>query len=129
MAAEYNTRLARQNYMLNCQGCHLADGAGAQGAVPKLNGFVGNFLHVPGGREFIVQVPGVAGAPVTDQELADVMNWLLVNFSEAELPADFTPYTAAEVSTLRQSPVVDVKPVRARLLDAIEQRAGLAEAP
>ena len=120
-AATAAARKARQNYILNCQGCHLPDGSGAEGAVPRLNGFVGKFLRVPGGREFIVQVPGVAGAPISDAELAAVMNWLLAAFSNAELPPDFRPYTAAEVGDLRRSPLVDVKRARARLVKKMEK--------
>ena len=52
-----NTQRARVDYMLNCQGCHLPDGDGA-GDVPRMKNFVGNFLKVPGGRAFLVQVPG-----------------------------------------------------------------------
>ena len=29
---------AQVNYMLHCQGCHLADGAGMEGKVPALRG-------------------------------------------------------------------------------------------
>ena len=48
----------RVDYMLQCQGCHLADGAGSPGAVPDLRGSLGRFLAVPGGREYLVRVPG-----------------------------------------------------------------------
>ena len=68
LAGDSGTDLARQNYILNCQGCHLADGTGFRGKVPKMAGFVGYFLHVDGGREFIVQVPGAANAPISDGE-------------------------------------------------------------
>ena len=111
---------ARQNYILNCQGCHLPDGSGSKGAVPPLNDFVGNFLQVPGGREFIAQVPGVAGAPISDPELAAVINWMLQSFSPKQLPKNFQPYTAAEVGELRKSPIIDVKPARTRLIQKIE---------
>jgi hypothetical protein len=107
---------ARQNYMLFCQGCHLPDGAGAPGAVPRLNGFVGNFLHVPGGREFVVQVPGVAGSPLDDAELSDVLNWMLVEFSAAQLPARYAPYSAGEVGALRAEPMMNVKSTREALV-------------
>ena len=119
--------LARQHYILNCQGCHLHDGSGSEGAVPSLKDFVGNFLQVPGGREFIVQVPGVAGAPISDTELAGVMNWMLLNFSRRQLPDDFRPYTAAEVASLRQSPLLDVKRARARLIRKLERVTGIKE--
>ena len=49
---------AQADYMLNCQGCHLPDGQGFPARnVPPLNNHLGKFLHVDGGREFLVQVP------------------------------------------------------------------------
>ena len=87
----------RVNYMLNCMGCHFADGAGFQGSVPKLKDFAGKYLHVKGGREFLIQVPGVAQSALNDKDLADVMNWLLKEFSANELPEKFVPYSADEV--------------------------------
>jgi len=54
------------DYAVTCQGCHRADGAGTPGTVPALAGSVGKFLRVPGGREFLVRVPGVAQAPLDD---------------------------------------------------------------
>jgi hypothetical protein len=108
-------------YMLGCQGCHLEDGRGfPQRGVPALNGFVGNFLKVPGGREYIVQVPGAAQSELTDERLAEVLNWMLRTFSPAQLPADFKPYTAPEVGLLRKSPLVEVTPVRGELLRRLE---------
>jgi len=113
-------------YMLGCQGCHLDDGRGfPQRGVPALNGFVGNFLKVPGGREYLVRVPGVAQSELSDERLADVLNWMLRTFSSAQLPADFTPYTALEVGRLRKSPLVEVAPVRVELLRRLETVADL----
>ena len=122
-----NEILARQNYILNCQGCHLPDGSGSEGNVPKMNGFAGYFLHVPGGREFLVQVPGAAGAPISDQELADVMNWMLLNFSKNELPEPFVPYSAEEISKLRKEPLLDVHHRREELLARIKDKLGVTE--
>ena len=113
-------------YMLGCQGCHLEDGRGfPQRGVPALNGFVGNFLKVPGGREYLVRVPGAAQSELSDERLADVLNWMLRTFSPAQLPAHFTPYTAAEVGRLRKSPLVEVAPVRGELLRRLETVADL----
>lgn len=113
-------------YMLGCQGCHLEDGRGfPQRGVPALNGFVGNFLKVPGGREYLVRVPGAAQSELSDERLADVLNWMLRTFSPAQLPAHFTPYTAAEVGRLRKSPLAEVAPVRGDLLRRLETVADL----
>ena len=110
-------------YALNCQGCHRADGAGTPGSVPPLVGSVARFLAAPGGREYLVQVPGVAQAPLDDATLAAVMNWMLKRFDEAHLPADFVPYSGPEIGRLRGSPLTDVEGLRGRLLRAIEARS------
>lgn len=126
-AGERGERLAKQNYMLNCQGCHLPDGSGSPGNVPKLNDFVGYFLHVPGGREFIAQVPGAANAPISNEELAGVMNWMLLNFSANELPTPFQPYSADEIGELRKAPLVEVDQQRGELLTRIQDKLGVTE--
>ena len=127
VATGANEVLARQNYILNCQGCHLPDGSGSKGNVPKMNDFVGYFLHVPGGREFIVQVPGAASAPISDRELADVMNWMLLNFSRNELPEPFEPYSAEEIGKLREEPLIDILQRREELLTQIKDKLGVTE--
>jgi mono/diheme cytochrome c family protein len=108
-------------YALNCQGCHRADGAGTPNSVPPLAGSVARFLAVPGGREYLVQVPGVAQAPLDDATLAAVMNWMLARFDAAHLPRDFTPYGAEEIGRLRTKPLTDVEGLRRRLLAEIER--------
>jgi len=106
---------ARLNYILHCQGCHLADGAGTPAKVPALKQEVGRFLQVEGGREFLIQVPGTSQSALTDAEVADVLNWILENFSQEQLDADFVPYTKEEVARHRR-PLVNVSSVRAELV-------------
>jgi|TARA_B100000614_G_scaffold240394_1_gene240714 mono/diheme cytochrome c family protein len=118
-----NANRAQNNYMLNCQGCHQADGRGLEGSVPDMRSFVGRFLATAGGREFLVQVPGSANSPLSDAELAELLNWILLTMSHAELPADFQRYSADEVSTLRGQPLIDVDARRAELVLAIEEDA------
>jgi hypothetical protein len=108
------------DYMLNCQGCHRADGAATPGSVPALAGSVARFLGVPGGREFLVQVPGVSQAALDDVALAALMNWLVERFDGAHVPPGFRPYTAAEIGALRRTPLTDVDGVRARLVAAMD---------
>jgi hypothetical protein len=109
----------RINYILHCQGCHLVDGAGTVDKVPALKNEVGRFLHVPGGREFLIQVPGTSQSALTDAEVAAVLNWILENFSSGQLPADFIPYTTLEISRYRQPPLANVSAVRAKLMEEI----------
>jgi len=109
------------DYALNCQGCHRAEGTGTPGSVPALAGSVGKFLQVPGGREFLVRVPGVAQAALDDVALAGVLNWVLERFGGDDVPKNFVPYAAAEVARLRHQPFTNVQRVRADLLHALGQ--------
>lgn len=112
-----NAARARQNWILSCQGCHRADATGTPQTTPTMTAFVGQFLHVPGGREYLVRVPGVATAALSDADLAEVVNWSLVRFDPANIPADFTPYTPAEVGRLRQTPLrAEAAAVRASMV-------------
>ena len=54
------------DYALHCMGCHRQDGGGTEGKVPALKGSMGRFLSVPGGREFLVQVPGTSQSALSD---------------------------------------------------------------
>ncbi|HXZ85471.1 MAG TPA: hypothetical protein VEI82_08275, partial [Myxococcota bacterium] len=63
------------DYALHCQGCHLADGRATPGSVPALMGTVARLARVPGGRDYMARVPGVAQAPLGDAELAALLNW------------------------------------------------------
>jgi hypothetical protein len=121
---------AHINYMLHCQGCHLADAMGFEGRVPRMNGFVGKFLETPAGRAFIIQVPGVATSALPDDQLTELMNWMLVYFSAEQIPDDFDPYTLAEVAALRRHPVADPVGRRAEVLAAIaaQRSEGLGDA-
>jgi hypothetical protein len=122
LAGVANADRAKVNYMLNCQGCHGQHGSESlDGAVPALQNYVGNFLQVPDGRAFLVQVPGSAYAAISDEALAELLNWILQTQSPAELPNVFRPYTTAEVQTLREHPEDDVVGTRAALVRAIEQ--------
>src|SRR6202167_1779063 len=100
-----NVQLAWQNWTLNCQGCHRLDGSGSDGTAPSLAGTVAKFLWVPGGREYLICVPGVATSPLSDADLAEVMNWMLWRYDSEHLPSNFRPYTADEMRPLRSRPL------------------------
>ena len=104
-----------QLYMLNCWGCHRPDGEGIPGTAPPLRGAV-DFLRVPGGRQYLISVPGVALSPLSNEQAADVMNWILKSFSKKRVPADFKPYTADEIAKARTTHLLDIKKARAELV-------------
>jgi mono/diheme cytochrome c family protein len=111
------------NYMLNCMGCHLADGSGAAGKVPSVRESLGILSRSTAGRRYLVQVPGAAQSPLSDLELAQVLTWMVRNLSTQTVPPDFTDFTAAEVAGYRRPPLVNVRETRARLLAAGADRA------
>lgn len=96
---------ARIDYMLKCQGCHQPDGRGNMANTPPLLGEVSKFLRVPGGREFLGRVPGVASIDLDDARLAELLNWTLYRFDPGHIPAGFKPYSPAEIGALRKAPL------------------------
>ncbi|VWM06361.1 cytochrome C [Burkholderia lata] len=117
-----DTALARQHWVLNCMGCHTATGGGIPGKVPPLANSLGYFTHLPAGREYVMRVPGASNSALSDQDLADVLNWVLTTMNRDALPRDFKPYTAAEVAAHRRPAFSDVATVRAGLVRALQAR-------
>jgi hypothetical protein len=113
----------RNDYILHCRGCHGPNGEGAPGGVPDFRGQVGRFLSVPGGREYLIRVPGTSQSELSDERVARLLNWLVREFSAAEVPADFEAFTGDEVARHRRPPLTDVARLRADLLLAIERGA------
>jgi len=104
----YATRPEPEGFLLHCSGCHRADGRGIPGIAPDLRK-IGPLLQTAAGRAYLGRVPGVAQAPVGDEELARLLNWVLSEI--AGTPPD-PLYTAREVKALRADPLRD--PVAAR---------------
>jgi mono/diheme cytochrome c family protein len=96
------------NYVLGCGGCHGIDGVSNPRLVPQLQGQVGYFLQTQAGREYLVRVPNVAFYAVSNEELAQVLNYMVFSIGRDGVPANARPYTAAEVGRLRKSPLTEV---------------------
>lgn len=115
-------------YRMECQGCHLSDGGGGLDSIPALTNQVARFLDVPGGREYLLQVPGVALSPLSDQELADVLNWMLRTFGPPEPVSRNAPYAVEEIAHWRKQPLSDVAKRRAELVLLMQQPGASAVA-
>jgi mono/diheme cytochrome c family protein len=109
-------------YTLNCWGCHKPRAEGIPGTVPRLADSMADFLQVPGGREYLVEVPGVAASALSDAEVAQVLNWLLFTFNKAEMTSDFVPYTAAEVAKYRPHQLVRITETRDALVKRLKAK-------
>ena len=103
-------------YTLNCSGCHGAEGRGVPDAgIPNLNE-AGGYVGTPLGREYLIEVPGLSQSRLDDATAARLLNWVLQKFSAERLPADFKPYTTAEVTRFRADKVSDPKKRRDAVL-------------
>lgn len=119
-----NPQRAWQNWTLNCQGCHRPDGSGSEGTAPSLAGTVSKFLNVPGGRDYLGRVPGVATSPLGNADLAELMNWMFWRFDKEHMPVDYVPFTAEEIGRLRTSPLrLEANQMRVDLLQKADESA------
>ena len=109
---------AQVDYMLRCQGCHVSDGSGYPGKVPDLRVSLRALLATPGGREFLLRVPGASLSILDDARLARVYNWMVGALDARGAPAGFVPFEAAEVARARATPLDDVQAARAPLAAA-----------
>lgn len=112
---------AQLNYMLQCQGCHKADGGGIPGSVPDLKTYAITFLSQPKGRQYYVGVPGSANSPLTDKELAEVLNFILVDIIRVDATGQANIlFSESEVTNYRQRKIADVEALRLQLISASE---------
>ncbi len=94
---------AAVNYAINCRGCHGPQAMETHPSVPDMNGFIDRFLTVAGGREYLIQVPGVSRSALSDQEVAEVLNWLIRTMGDNQQLEQ--PFSAQEVAKYRISPL------------------------
>jgi cytochrome c peroxidase len=109
--AEPNPRF---DYVLYCAGCHLENGGGDPPEVPDLRQDLDTLIRMPEGRSYLARVPGSADAPITDAQLAGVLNWMMATFYP-DLRG-LRPYTAREIASYRDKPLLDPLKYRAMLL-------------
>ncbi|MFZ5608042.1 MAG: cytochrome C [Pseudomonadota bacterium] len=125
-----NPQRAHLNWMMHCQGCHRADASGSAGGAPNMAGEVARFLSVAGGRDYLMRVPGVAHAGLSDQELAELLNWTLHAFDATHVPNDFVPFSAREVGAARKQPLItEAAETRAQLMARFSTQTPRAAAP
>jgi len=104
------------DYILNCMGCHLADGSGVAGKVPSVRDSLVPLSATAAGRRYLVQVPGSSQSRLSNLELARLLSWMVRNLSAVALPASFVDFTGEEVGSYRATRLVAVAETRARLL-------------
>jgi mono/diheme cytochrome c family protein len=102
-----------------CAACHLPGGEGIPGAFPPLQGRVASIAASEPGRAYLVAVvnAGLMGSITVDgipymgvmpaqgssydsQGISDVLNYTVQVIDKANTSADWTPYSAQEVTAL-----------------------------
>lgn len=115
----------RIDFLLHCSGCHAQDGRGLENkGIPALKDQVGYFLRTDGGRAYVMQIPGLLSAGMSDARAADVTNYILARFAGASLLENFVPYTVDEAKRYRESRPADI-PGKRKLLAAELRELGI----
>jgi hypothetical protein len=103
------------SYLLHCSGCHIEDGSGDPPEVPDLRQDLDVLLGSTEGRSYMLRVPGITDTPITPQEMADLMNWLI-----AKLYPDlkgFEKFSAEEVSAGRATRLANPLEARSKIIN------------
>jgi len=103
----------------NCAVCHQPDGKGAPSVYPPLADSVGRYVALKEGRVYLIDVVafGMGGKiesagdsfegdmppwpQLSDQDVADVLDYVLTGLNTKVLPKDFKPISADEVKAER----------------------------
>ncbi len=116
-------RTATANYILRCSGCHGLDGSGNEkAAIPDFRNYVGGFATDPDGRTYVLRVPGVVNANLSDSEIAAVMNYVMQAWGGMSLRGAFVSFTPQEVAARRDVPVRDVVGFRRQVVARLHDR-------
>lgn len=121
---------ARSDYVEYCAGCHGIQGSSEPARIPRLADRIGYFLCLPDGRDYLIRLPNVAHAAISDpQELADMMNFIVFGLGRASVPSGAVPYSGAEVARLRAQALKTGTPLAAVRADLVERMIRQCGAP
>lgn len=93
----------------------------APAKLPQLRDRVGYFMCTPETRAYLIHLPNVAHSRITDnQQLADLVNFVVFGLGGDSTPADARPFSAGEVARERQFALssASLKAERARHVEA-----------
>lgn len=100
---------AKSLYILKCSGCHGVSGMGApEVGIPPFPGFIAPLARHPDGRVYIAHVPGVISSRLSDEQLVDVLNYVIEEWSGEDDLASTPLFTTEEFTRLRAVPVTNV---------------------
>ena len=119
----------QSDYVEHCSGCHGMQGNSAPAEIPVLRDRVGYFMCTREGRDYLIRLPNVAYSAITDnQELADMMNFVVFGLGGNSAPQGAKPFTAAEVAKLRTRALATQSLIAARA-DVVNGMVGRCAVP
>ncbi|GEN98529.1 hypothetical protein NSE01_03620 [Novosphingobium sediminis] len=110
--------LAQTDFIENCAGCHGLRGTTVPAKLPEIKDRVGWFMCTPGSRAYLLRLPNVAHSRIADNDqLADLMNYVVFVLGGTSVPAGTKPFTGPEVAYERQFALtsISLKAERLRL--------------
>lgn len=126
-AAIIDPDMARSDYAEHCGGCHGIQGSAAPAQLPELRGRVGWFMCTPQSRAYLIRLPNIAHSRISDnQQLADLVNYMVFGLGGASVPKGSKPFTADEVAHERKFALTStsLKAERARYVDVAIRQCG-----
>ena len=115
-------RSAAVNFVLHCSGCHGIDGSGYESAgVPNFRNSIEFFAIDEEGRTYLLHVPGLVNTNLSDTEIAEVLNYVVKQWSGTSTAGMFIRFTPAEVAERRARSVSDVVRLRRQIASRLRQ--------
>lgn len=103
LAALSDPELARSDYVEHCAGCHGVQGLSAPAKLPELRGRVGYMMCTAETRAYLLRLPNIAKSRISDnQQLADLLNFMVFALGGDSVIAGTMPFTAGEVQHERR---------------------------
>ena len=120
-AAQVRLTSAQSDYLEHCGGCHGLQGDSTPSPIPVLKGRVGYFMCTEAGRNYLGRLPNIAYADIDDEDLAQLLNFVVFDLGGGTAPAKARPFDAAEVHRLRAQPLTGsaVEDTRRQLVKSI----------
>lgn len=115
LAAIGDPELAKADYVEHCAGCHGVQGLSAPAKLPELRGRVGYMMCTADTRAYLLRLPNIAKSRISDnQQLADMLNFMVFGLGGTSVLPGTKPFTAAEVGYERQFALTSASLVRER---------------
>jgi hypothetical protein len=107
--------LAKADYVEHCAGCHGVQGLSAPAKLPELRGRVGYMMCDADTRAYLLRLPNIAKSRLTDnQQLADMLNFMIFGMGGESVLPGTQPFTAAEVGYERRFALTSASLVKER---------------